>query len=108
MFGRPFLRALNPNRVDADTEAPSLGAESYQQMAPMPMGQGQIAGQMPGQEMAYDGSGMPNLSADPNNPAAMMRRKDATYDQKLEMARTLVMDDPARVANVMKHWVGEE
>ena len=45
---------------------------------------------------------------DPNNPAALMRRKDATYEQKVDMARELVMDDPARVANVMKHWVGEE
>ena len=108
MFGRPFLRALNPNRVDADAEVRALNAESFQQMAPVPMGQGQMEGQIPGQGMGFDASGMPNLSADPNNPAAMMRRKDATYDQKLDMARTLVMDDPARVANVMKHWVSEE
>ena len=52
--------------------------------------------------------GIPNLADDPNNPAAMVRRKDATYEQKVDMARSLVMDDPARVANVMKHWVGEE
>ena len=108
MFGRPFLRALNPNRVEAEGEVQTLNAESSQQMMPVPMGQGQMAGQMPGQAMAFDGSGMPNLAADPNNPAAIMRRKDATYDQKLEMARALVMDDPARVANVMKHWAGEE
>jgi flagellar biosynthesis/type III secretory pathway M-ring protein FliF/YscJ len=24
------------------------------------------------------------------------------------MARAIVMDDPARVANVMKHWISEE
>jgi flagellar biosynthesis/type III secretory pathway M-ring protein FliF/YscJ len=36
-----------------------------------------------------------------------MRRKDATYDQKVDMARSLVLEDPARVANVMKQWVSE-
>jgi flagellar biosynthesis/type III secretory pathway M-ring protein FliF/YscJ len=36
-----------------------------------------------------------------------MRRKDATYDQKVDMARSLVVEDPARVANVMKNWVAE-
>lgn len=104
MFGRRFLRALNPSRVEESTQTQTLNANASQQMMPVPMGQD---GQMPGQAMSADGSGMPNLSADPNNPAAMMRRKDATYDQKLEMARTLVMDDPARVANVMKHWTSE-
>jgi len=38
----------------------------------------------------------------------MVRRKDATYEQKVDMARSMVMDDPARVANVMKHWVSDE
>jgi flagellar biosynthesis/type III secretory pathway M-ring protein FliF/YscJ len=51
--------------------------------------------------------GLPNLSDDPNNPAAAMRRKDATYDQKVDMARSLVLENPARVANVMKQWVSE-
>jgi len=108
IFGRPFLRSLNPNRVEAGAEAQAMGAETSQQMAPMPMAQGQMMGQVPGQAMTMDEHGLPNLAADPNNPAAIMRRKDATYDQKVEMARTLVMDDPARVANVMKHWVGGE
>jgi flagellar biosynthesis/type III secretory pathway M-ring protein FliF/YscJ len=52
--------------------------------------------------------GIPNLADDPNSQAAMVRRKDATYEQKVDMARSMVMDNPARVANVMKHWVGDE
>jgi flagellar biosynthesis/type III secretory pathway M-ring protein FliF/YscJ len=52
--------------------------------------------------------GIPNLSEDPNNQAALARRKNATYEQKVDMARSMVMDDPARVANVMKNWVGDE
>jgi len=39
---------------------------------------------------------------------ALIRRGDATHEQKIEMARAIVMDDPARVANVMKHWISEE
>ena len=73
--------------------------------APVPMQQGM----MMGTQAAGGGDlGIPNLAEDPNNPAAMVRRKDATYEQKVDMARSLVMDDPARVANVMKHWVGDE
>jgi len=108
MFGRRILRALNPNRVEDEGQVQTLNADASQHMMPAPMGQGHMEGRVPGQAMSFDGNGMPNLAADPNNPAAMMRRKDATYDQKLEMARTLVMDDPARVANVMKHWASEE
>jgi flagellar biosynthesis/type III secretory pathway M-ring protein FliF/YscJ len=52
-------------------------------------------------------SSLPNLSEDPNNQAATMRRKDATYDQKVDMARSLVLENPARVANVMKNWVSQ-
>ena len=102
MFGRPFLRSLNPNRseVSAGGNAQAaLTADGMSAPAHTPMTQAQALG---------GAAGIPNLADDPNNPAAMMRRKDATYDQKLDMARTLVMEDPARVANVMKHWVGEE
>ena len=100
VFGRPFLRSLNPNRVeveerrvDPETGEVIEGGQAGQQALPageMASGQGQI----PGFE-------------DSNNPAAMIRRSDATHEQKVEMARTLVMDDPARVANVMKKWVNE-
>ena len=48
------------------------------------------------------------MREDPNSAAAIIRRSDATHEQKIEMARTLVMDDPARVANVMKQWVDED
>lgn len=104
IFGRPFLRSLNPNRAEFDAS----GA------GPQESGSGMPAGQMPmtqaqAQAMGMTGgeTGIPNLADDPNNPAALMRRKDATYDQKVEMARTLIMEDPARVANVVKNWVGE-
>ena len=106
IFGRPFLRSLNPNRVEAGDNA-SLnqdGNSQSQGMAPMTAAQAQAQAQARG---GVD-PGIPNLVDDPNNPAAMMRRKDATYDQKIDMARTLVLDDPARVANVMKHWAGQE
>ncbi len=100
IFGRPFLRSLNPNRVEIDENVPAgQGGSSQQDMTQMPVSQAAMAnGEIPG---------IPNLADDPNNPAALMRRKDATYDQKIDMARTLVVEDPARVANVMKHWVGE-
>ncbi|MFT5550412.1 MAG: flagellar M-ring protein FliF, partial [Candidatus Azotimanducaceae bacterium] len=60
VFGRPFLRTLLPNRIENASNASSMsqGGEG----TPM--------------------SSLPNLSEDPNNQAATMRRKDATYDQK--------------------------
>ncbi len=106
MFGRPFLRTLNPNRVDvdgdSDAQSVAMATAGAGQNPQMPMTQAQAMA------MQQGGAGIPNLADDPNNPAAMMRRKDATYDQKVDMARTLVVEDPARVANVMKHWVSEE
>jgi flagellar M-ring protein FliF len=98
MFGRPFLRTLLPNRVEVDAQS-SGAANNDANGQPEAIGQG-LGG--------ANGMALPNLSEDPNNPAALVRRKDATYDQKVEMARSLVMEDPARVANVMKHWVSEE
>lgn len=101
MFGRPFLRTLLPNRVEVDAQAVAA-SNNGESGAPSSISQGG-AGRAGGDPM-----GLPNLSDDPNNPAASMRRKDATYDQKVDMARSLVLEDPARVANVMKHWVNEE
>ena len=104
IFGRPFLRSLNPNRVElnagetASQDSTGVGGTAGQ----APMTQAQALA------MAGEQAGFPTLADDPNNPAALMRRKDATYDQKIEMARSLVMEDPARVANVVKHWAGEE
>ncbi len=103
IFVRPALRSLSLKNSDAETGggAGDAGVNGVQTLgAPMPMQQG-----MPGQQQY---AGIPNLADDPNNAAAMVRRKDATYEQKVDMARSMVMDDPARVANVMKHWVGDE
>ncbi len=93
IFVRPLLRSLAPKSTDAG----SGDADGVQNLgAPMPL------------QQAMPSQGLPNPADDPNNPAAMVRRKNATYEQKVDMARTMVMDDPARVANVMKHWVGED
>lgn len=99
MFGRPFLRSLNPNRIEvAQTPAGSAaGGESTQ-------GGGYAGGSAQGTNME---AALASMQEDPNSAAAMIRRSDATHEQKVEMTRTLVMDDPARVANVMKNWVSD-
>lgn len=100
MFGRPFLRSLNPSRIEAAQSPPSSGeGESAQ-------GGGYAGGpaQAGGTNMA---AALATMQEDPNSAAAMIRQSDATHDQKVEMTRTLVMDDPARVANVMKKWVSD-
>ena len=100
MFGRPFLRTLLPNRIEVDAQSQASAANNNQAGgAPSSISQGGVEG---------DPMGIPNLSDDPNNQAVSMRRKDATYDQKVDMARSLVVEDPARVANVMKQWVNED
>ncbi|NNE63636.1 MAG: flagellar M-ring protein FliF [Gammaproteobacteria bacterium] len=101
MFGRPFLRSLNPNRYEVEGNAASARDQDANSERLAPMSASEAAA------MSANVGGIPNLADDPNNPAAMMRRKDATYEQKIDMARNLVMDDPARVANVMKQWVGQ-
>lgn len=99
VFGRPFLRSLNPNKVEVEQKRidPQTGEEAEETTAAMAVSQ-------PGGQ----GADMQVMPEDPNSTAAMIRRSDATHEQKVEMARTLVMDDPARVANVMKQWVNEE
>ena len=106
IFIRPMLRSLSLKNADEPAAAGAADGGAVQMVgAPVPMQQA-----MPGQQpmAGAEELGIPNLADDPNNPAAMVRRKDATYEQKVDMARSLVMDDPARVANVMKHWVSEE
>jgi flagellar M-ring protein FliF len=94
IFIRPILRSLSFKGGDSG----ATGSDSIQALgAPVQMQQ-QYAGQ--GQ--------IPGLADDPNSPMAAVRRNDATYEQKIDMARSMVMEDPARVANVMKHWVSEE
>lgn len=107
IFGRPFLRSLNPNRteLDASGASPQESSDGAVPTGQLPMTQAQAQARAMG--MAGDNGGIPNLADDPNNPAALMRSKDATYEQKIDMARSLVIEDPARVANVMKHWTGE-
>jgi flagellar M-ring protein FliF len=103
IFGRPFLRTLLPNRIEIDDQSQALAAnnsDASNASSSMPQGRGTTGA-------GANSMGLPNLSDDPNNPAAVMRRKDATYDQKVDMARSLVVEDPARVANVMKNWVAE-
>jgi flagellar M-ring protein FliF len=96
IFGRPFLRTLLPNRIEVDAQSQALTTNNNTGNA---------------SSISQGGEGNPmalsHLSEDPNNQAANMRRKDATYDQKVDMARSLVLEDPARVANVMKNWVSE-
>lgn len=96
IFGRPFLRSLNPNReellVQQDNSSEAGGASSA----------GAAGGMI---EHNAGGGAKPMLGEDPNSAAAGIRLSDATHEQKVEMTRTLVTDDPARVANVLKQWV---
>ena len=107
VFGRPFLRSLNPNRVEQAKRQidPETGEEMQGgEMATTGRGSGGAGGRggYGSEEGGYE------LMDDPNGQAASIRRKNATHEQKVEMARALVLDDPARVANVMKLWVSED
>lgn len=97
---RPMLRSLALKEPEPSQQMMAVGPDGM----PLAMNAGQMG--QPGGDGGVPG--IPNLADDPNNPAAMVRRKDATYDQKVDMARELVMDDPARVANVMKQWVASD
>jgi flagellar M-ring protein FliF len=103
IFVRPALRSLSLKNTDTENAAGSDGAGVQTLGTPT-----QVQYAVPGQPMGTQNFGIPNLADDPNSPAATVRRKDATYEQKVDMARSMVMDDPARVANVMKHWVGDQ
>lgn len=121
MFGRPLLRTLNPNKVIVEGQSQDASnAAQYAMNNPMSVNAGGLPNgatvDASGQIIDAAGNVMPvdqaeqykSLLDDPNNPANLIRRNNATYDQKIEMAKNLVMDDPARVANVMKTWVGAE
>ena len=41
-------------------------------------------------------------------PAAITTGPNDTAVEKMETVRNLIDDDPARVAQVVKHWVSEE
>ena len=106
MFIRPFLRSLKP-------EPPTVEALPHTHIDPK-TGElvddetGEPVEKGEGGEGGAAGGDSYQLSEDPDSAAAMIRRGDATHEQKIEMAKTLVMDDPARVANVMKIWVSED
>lgn len=96
MFLRPFLRSLKPE--------PEL--KSGEHIDPET---GEVVkGELADDQATEDDSGRKELTEDPNSTAALIRRSDATHDQKVEMARTLVLDDPVRVANVIRAWVGQD
>ncbi len=99
VFVRPLLRSLSFKQSDADASAQAvqaLGAPGSRQAA------------APGQMMPGQHAAIANYGADPAAQLAHFKHKDATYEQKVDMARSMVMDNPARVANVMKQWVSEE
>jgi len=116
MFGKPLLKSLNPNKVLVDDQTNTVSGEL--------VNAGAMAGALPdgitrdvnGTLVDSDGNTISDEEAeqiqsildDPNNPANLIRRGNVTYEQKIEMARNVVMDDPARVSNVLKNWIGAE
>ncbi len=103
LFGRPFLRSLSLTREAGEREE---GGENDQGAGGSNRQGGQYGGELSGPS-SLSAAGMP-FGDDANNTAAMIRRSDATHEQKVGMAKTLVMDDPARVANVVNNWVTSE
>jgi len=119
MFGKPLLKSLNPNKVMVDDEGNRLNPVSGELV-----NASGVAGVLPegitrnesGVLVDADGNTVSDEEAqqiqsildDPNNPANLIRRGNVTYEQKIEMARNVVMDDPARVSNVLKNWIGAE
>ncbi|MBL7002810.1 MAG: flagellar M-ring protein FliF [Gammaproteobacteria bacterium] len=123
MFGKPLLKSLNPNRVLLDEDGNRIDPETGEVLH-AGAGSGIDRDNLPegatvnedGEIVDTDGNvisegkleKMPNLMDDPNNPANLLRQANSTYEQKIEMARNIVMDDPARVSNVLKNWIGED
>ena len=95
VFGRPFLKSLNPNKVEVEQRV--VAGEA------LPAAAGENA-----PALADGQAAMPAIASDPTNAAALIRQSDASHEQKVDMARNLVMDNPQRVANVMKQWVSDE
>ncbi len=63
-----------------------------------------VAGGVMRAELAESGSGQDALPVAPN-PQALA---PPPYEQKLALARNAVAQDPARVAQVVKNWIGED
>lgn len=120
IFGKPLLKSLNPNKVKVDDDGNPLLPVSGELVTP----NANINAQLPegitrnedGALVDTEGNTISDEEAeqiqsildDPNNPANLIRKGNVTYDQKIEMARNIVMDDPARVSNVLKNWIGAE
>ncbi len=120
MFGKPLLKSLNPNKVIVNEEGKKVDAVSGELVEgsdkgldSLPEG---ISRNEAGQLIDADGNIISDEEAeqiqsildDPNNPATLLRQGNISYEQKIEMARNIVMDDPARVSNVLKNWIGAD
>lgn len=86
------LRPMVRNVSDAARTAASMSA-------PQPALAGASAGMLSSEAAA-------NSESDPN--VALLPTGSTAYDAKLDTVRGLVADDPARVAQVVKHWVSED
>ncbi len=82
-----LLRPLFKNLVDAG--APQLSAEAYIPAQGLPAGELPIGLPAPGQ-------------------AQLTAPHSESYQTKVDTVRGLVSEDPARVAQVVKHWVADE
>ncbi len=121
MFGKPLLKSLNPNKTMVDAQGNKIDPVTGELVATtgvvgqavLPDG---VTMNEAGQMIDADGKILNDEEAkqiqeildDPNNPANLIRKNNVSYEQKIEMARNIVMDDPARVSNVLKNWVGAE
>ncbi len=124
MFGKPLLKSLNPNKAMVDDQGNKIDPLTGELVDVAATPAALPAGALPdgisrnedGQLVDAQGNIMSEAEAeqiqalldDPNNPANLIRRNNVTYEQKIEMARNVVMDDPARVSNVLKNWIGAE
>jgi flagellar M-ring protein FliF len=82
---RPLIRNLTTASLVAGPRAALAGGEAGGES-----GEGAAAG---------PGAGIPPMTAAPGTPLA--------YEQQIVQAKTIVAQDPKRVAQVVKNWVGE-
>ncbi len=94
IFGvlRPIMRSLAEKGAQSMAQANAL--------VPAGAGAGAHGGTMPGEDQ---------LSLTGANPQrAQLEGPRSGYEQNLETARSVVKDDPKRVAQVVKNWVNED
>jgi flagellar M-ring protein FliF len=63
---------------------------------------------LPGQQGGPDGGGATVAGGGGAAPASQGNNNTLAYEQQLAQARTLVTQDPARVAQVVKGWVAND